>query len=99
MDLRSLILWICLIAFVGSAGLIGNAIYPNNTGVVVGAIVLSASLCLFIAMIAELISSSIVSAVKGKNMEDQTSVLTAVIGRTLYEILAEKKKTEPDEKQ
>jgi hypothetical protein len=89
MELRSTILWICLIAFVGSASFIANALVPNNPTVVIGAAILTGSLTLYIAIVAELMTSNIVSAVQGKNMEEQASVLTSVIGKTLYKVIAE----------
>ena len=94
MELRSTVLWACLIFFVGSAALIANALVPDNATVVIGTIVLTGSLCLFIAIIAELMTTNIVAAVQGKDMEERTSVLTTVIGRTLYKVISEEKEKE-----
>jgi hypothetical protein len=91
MELRSTILWICLIAFVGSAAFIANTLVPNNQGIVIMTAILAGSICLFIAMIAELMTANIVSAVQGKDMEERTSVLTNVIGKALYKIITEEK--------
>ena len=94
MELRSITIWICLIAFVGSAGLIANGISPNNTSVVVGALILSGSFALYVAMISEFATGAIVSAIRGKELEQQTSLLSAVIGRTLYKVITEEKEKE-----
>ena len=94
MELRSTTIWICLIAFVGSAGLIANGVFPNNTSVVVGALILSGSFALYVAMISEFAIGSIVSAIHGKDLEQQTSLLATVIGRSLYKVITEEKAKE-----
>ena len=94
MELRSITIWICLIAFVGSAGLVANGIFPNNTSVAVGALILAGSFALYVAMISEFATGTIVSAIRGKDLEQQTSLLSAVIGRTLYKVITDEKAKE-----
>ena len=59
MDLRSVVVWICLILFVGSAGLISSAIFPNNTAIVIASVLLSGSFCLYLAILTEFIIQDI----------------------------------------
>jgi hypothetical protein len=94
MNVRSVIFFICLIVFVGSASMIANSLYPSNQTILIATVALTASIALFIALVAETMTSNIVSAVVNKNLEDQTSLLSAVIGKTLYKVLKDEKEKE-----
>jgi|WetSurMetagenome_2_1015567.scaffolds.fasta_scaffold254883_2 hypothetical protein len=94
MNVRSVIFFICLIVFVGSASMIANSLYPTNQTILIATVALTASIALFIALVAETMTSNIVSAVVNKNLEDQTSLLSAVIGKTLYKVLKDEKEKE-----
>jgi predicted lipoprotein with Yx(FWY)xxD motif len=74
--------------------MIVNSLYPSNQTVLVGTAALTASIALFIALVAETMTTNIVSAVVNKNLEDQTSLLSAVIGRTLYKVIKDEQKNE-----
>jgi hypothetical protein len=89
MEFRSAALWVCILAFVGSSATIVNSIYPNNQSVVLGTIVLAGSFVLFLAFIAEMMTFSIVSAVQGKKLEEQTGLLATVIGRSVFKVIDE----------
>jgi len=91
MNVRSVVFFISLIVFVGASSMIVNIIYPDNQTVIIATAALTASIALFIALVAETMTSNIVNAVVNKNLEDQTSLLSAVIGKTLYKVLEDEK--------
>lgn len=87
MNVKSVVFFICLIVFVGSASMIANSLFPDNQTIVIAVAALSASMCLFIALVAETMTANIVNAVIHRDLTDQTSLLSAVIGRTLYRVI------------
>ena len=94
MNVRSVIFFICLIAFVGSSSMIVNSLFPDNQTAVIATAVLTASLSLYAALIIETMTTNIVNAIVNKNLEDQTSLLSAVIGKTLYKVIKEENATD-----
>ena len=94
MNVRTITFYICLIAAVGSSAMIANGIFPDLPLVMVGCAVLSASAALFIALLTEVMTANIVNAVIGKDLEHQTSLLSAVIGKAVYKVITDEKKNE-----
>jgi len=94
MNIRTVTFYICLIAAVGSSAMIANGVFPDLPMVMVGSVILSASGALFIALLVEVMTANIVNAIIGKDLEHQTSLLSAVIGKEIYNILKDEKKKE-----
>jgi spore maturation protein SpmB len=72
--------------------MIANGIFPNLPLVMVGFAVFSASGALYAALLTEVMTANIVNAVIGKDLEHQTSLLSSVIGKAVYNVLKDEKK-------
>lgn len=94
MNTKTLIFLIGLIGIIGSSAAIINSIVPDNSTVLIGIVILSASVSLFIALLIEIMTLNIVTAIVDKNLENQTSLLSAVIGKAVYKVLNDEKKSE-----
>lgn len=76
---------------ISAGALVVNSIYPENSTIMIGIAILIASVALFIALLAEVLTLNIVNAVVNKDRADQVSLLSAVIGKTLYKVIADEK--------
>jgi hypothetical protein len=94
MNAKTLIFLIGLIGIVGSSAAIVNSIFPENSAALIGIVILSASMSLFIALLVETMTQNLASAIIDKNLENQTSLLSAVIGKAIYNVLKDEKKKE-----
>ena len=94
MNVKTLIFLIGLIGIVGSSAAIVNSIYPDNSTALIGIVILSASMSLFIALLVETMTQNLVSAIIDKNLENQTSLLSSVIGKAIYTVLKDEHKKE-----
>jgi len=94
MNAKTLIFLIGLIGIVGSSAAIVNSIFPENSTALIGIVILSASMSLFIALLVETMTQNLASAIIDKNLENQTSLLSAVIGKAVYNVLKDEKKKE-----
>ncbi len=94
MNARTSTFYISVIGMIGAAAAIVNSICPGNSTALVGIVILTASAALFIALLADVLTINIVNAVINKDRVEQISVLSAVIGRTLVDVLKEEKEKE-----
>lgn len=97
-NVRSVLFFICLVVFVGSSAGMVNSLYPDNQSLIIATAALTASIALFIALVAEVMTTNIVNAVVNKNLEDQTSLLSSVIGKTIYKVMKDEKERENQSK-
>lgn len=91
MNSQTATFYICILGMIGGACAIVNSILPGNSTALVGTAILTACFALFIALLSDIIMKTLSHAITGKELEDQTSVLSAVIGKTLLEVLKEDK--------
>jgi hypothetical protein len=92
MNVRTITFYICLIAAVGSSAMIANGVFPDSPLIMIGFVILCASGALYAALLTEVMTANIVSAVINKDLENQTSLLSAVIGKAVYNVLKDEKK-------
>jgi len=76
---------------VGGSAIFVNAIFPDNSTALIGIAIMSAALALFVSLLADVMTMNIVNAVVNKDRADQVSLLTGVIGKTLYKVIEEEK--------
>jgi hypothetical protein len=91
MNARTTTFYICLIGIVGGSAAIVNSLCPGNSTALVGIVAMTASMALFISLLADVATLNIVNAVVNKDRADQVSLLTGVIGKTLYKVIEEEK--------
>ena len=94
MNARTVIFLLGLVGIIGASALIINSLYPNNSTALVGIVILTASIALFIALLIEVMTANIVNAIVNKNLENQTSLLSAVIGKAVYKVLKDENEKE-----
>jgi hypothetical protein len=97
MSVKTNVFFVCLIAMIGAAALIVNGIFPNNTHALVGAVILCASGALYAALLTEVATANIVNAIVEKNLENQTSLLASVIGKSVYKVIKEEESNNKEE--
>ena len=76
---------------IGGSAIVANAIFPANSSVLVGAVLLTAGAALFISLLTDVLSLNIVDAIINKERADQIGLLTGVIGKTLYKVIEDEK--------
>jgi hypothetical protein len=79
--------YFCIAVMIGASGLVANSVYPNNSSVLIGVVALVASMSVFIALLFDAATVNVVNAVAGKDREEQVSLLSAVIGKSLVKVL------------
>lgn len=91
MNARTTVFYICLISMVGGSALVVNSICPGNSSALIGVVILTAAMALFISLLTDVLGMNIVNAILNKDRADQVSLLTGVIGKTLYKVIEEEK--------
>lgn len=94
MNARTVIFYVCLISMVGGSAIFVNSIFPDNSTALIGIAIATAALALFVSLLADVMTMNIVNAVVNKDRADQVSLLTGVIGKTLYRVIEEEKAKE-----
>ena len=93
-EVKNYTVWVCIIGCVGSAAMLVNSIYPNNTNAMLSAAVGTGLAVLFVALSLEMLVVNLSRSILDQKTKENDELLAVVLSRAVYKTIAEEKAKE-----